>query len=404
MYDLIVVGAGPAGSRVAARMAAAGWSVLLLEEHGTPGAPVHCTGIVGEDCMSQYGVPSHLVWNTLDRFHVVAPDGTRCNVPARGSTYVLDRHGLDVWLAASAQQAGAQLATGARALHIENQADHVQVVVRYAGHDIVSHRARVGVVACGAMSDLPLRAGLGAPEAWYRTLQAEAGCQRAEGADVYLGRQFTSGSFAWVVQAGPSQAKIGLITPHHAREGYARLVDRAGLGPSPVRPRHRRMPLGAVSRSVSGRIAAVGDAAGQLKTTTGGGIYFALLCADLLAGALLKTRAGEEATALQAYERSWKARLGPELAGGMVARRAMERLSDDDLNRLVRLCRRDDVQTLMARHWHFDFHGQAMLAMASTPVVRHLRGEASFSQGWQHLLRLASRLARPGLAQSIEVR
>ncbi|HEY3997739.1 MAG TPA: NAD(P)/FAD-dependent oxidoreductase [Candidatus Xenobia bacterium] len=387
MYDLLVVGAGPAGSRTAALMAAAGHSVALLEEHAAAGEPVHCTGIVGEDCMQRYALPPALVRKLLPHFEVIAPDGTVCPLP--GSVYVLDRAGLDRLLAERARHAGAELHTGCRALQVQERADRVSVEVRRAD-GVEWLEARHVVLACGAMSTLPRRSGLAEPEAWYRSVQSEWETPPPTTARVLLGSAFSQGAFAWTVPLGPTSIKMGLLSPTSVRQGYHRLTD--GLPGRPLgRAEWRRMPMGLVSRSVRGRVAAVGDAAGQVKTTTGGGIYYALRCADLLAQALLAGR-------LDRYEPSWRELVGRDLHSGRLARRLLERLDDAEMNRLVRLCRRDEVQGLLANHWHFDFHQGILRALATAPGLRRLAAETCTTHGFQHLLKVTDRLRLvPGL-------
>jgi flavin-dependent dehydrogenase len=81
LFDLVVVGSGPAGSRLAARVAEAGLRTLLVEEHEQVGLPVHCTGIVGEEMLRRYTVPDPVRAACLDRFDVISPAGRRARLP-----------------------------------------------------------------------------------------------------------------------------------------------------------------------------------------------------------------------------------------------------------------------------------------------------------------------------------
>ena len=112
--DVVVIGAGPSGSRSAERLAALGHRVVLLERDPEVGLPVHCTGIVSCECFERYELPDDLIIRSISSFVLRSPSGRGVNV-RRSSTqaYVLDRIGLDRMLAQRAVDAGASLFTSA---------------------------------------------------------------------------------------------------------------------------------------------------------------------------------------------------------------------------------------------------------------------------------------------------
>ena len=109
----------------------------------------------------------------------------------------------------------------------------------------------------------------------------------------------------------------------------------------------------------------VGDAAGQVKPTTGGGIYYGLLCADIAVDVLDRAIAGNDcsARALSEYERRWKKLLARELRIDRWARRAFERLSDRRMERLFRMVQEGKAteSLLNAPDFSFDWHSRLIL-------------------------------------------
>ena len=97
------------------------------------------------------------------------------------------------------------------------------------------------------------------------------------------------------------------------------------------------MPLRPLRKTYSNRVLVVGDAAGQVKPTTGGGIFYSLMASEIASGAL--DRALEEdklsANRLGAYQREWKALLSNELEVGYSARRVFEYLGDSHISSLI---------------------------------------------------------------------
>jgi flavin-dependent dehydrogenase len=112
----------------------------------------------------------------------------------------------------------------------------------------------------------------------------------------------------------------------------------------------------------------VGDAAGQVKPTTGGGIYYGLLCADIAVDVLDRAMAGGDlsARALSEYEKRWKKLLARELRIGRWARRGFERLSDRRMERMFRMVQdsRATDSLLNAPDFSFDWHSRLILRAA----------------------------------------
>jgi digeranylgeranylglycerophospholipid reductase len=134
------------------------------------------------------------------------------------------------------------------------------------------------------------------------------------------------------------------------------------------------LPLAPVTRTWSRRVLAVGDAAGLVKATTGGGIYFGLLsgriAAEVLSGALRDDRLA--GTHLREYERRWRARLWPEIRAGLAFRAIASRLSDRTIDRVVELARVDGIVPLLKQTADFNWHGAAARSLLRHPSFRRI--------------------------------
>ena len=180
--------------------------------------------------------------------------------------------------------------------------------------------------------------------------------------------------------------KIGVSATSGSRAAFrafiASLRETGSLGPEPVTARGWMIPIGALPKTSGERVLAVGDAAGQTKPTTGGGLYYGLLCArlaaEVLGAALRSDRLG--AGGLAEYERRWRAVLGRELGSAQRFRRIYERLSDADIDRLFEFAAQDGIMRMLEEHANFDWHRRMLVQVAlrfplSRLLVRALRGE-----------------------------
>ena len=128
-------------------------------------------------------------------------------------------------------------------------------------------------------------------------------------------------------------------------------------GPAPE-IRTSVLPLGFLSKSYADRVVVVGEAAGHLKTTTCGGIYYGMLtgeiAADVIASGLEQDRL--DSVTLRAYETRWRDLLQDEIETGLKLRRSFKLMSDWGIERLMSLARREGIASLIREKANFDWH------------------------------------------------
>ena len=379
MHDVTIVGGGPGGLRTAANLAAAGHSVNLIEEHSSFGDPVHCTGVLAEDAFAELGLPRSVVLNPLStaRFH--SPSGLDiCYTSPSTEAVVIDRVAFDQHLAARARHAGATLINGARATAVTVDASHVRVTVA-GGSEL---RSRAVVLACGASYRFQRELGLGAPAVHLASAQLEVPATRDGDVQVYFGSTLAPRGFAWAVpvtRPSGSHVRLGVMSEGNAAEHFRRLVDRVGPSWGVVpqdtgEPRRRMLPLTTIRRTYGDRVMAVGDAAGLVKPTTGGGIYYSLisaaLAAEVLDGALRKDDL--RASALAPYEAAWRGRLSTEFRAQLALRLLAQRLPDRAIDALWEVARTDGVMPIVRQTARFNRHRDLIVALFRHPGARRV--------------------------------
>jgi digeranylgeranylglycerophospholipid reductase len=354
--DVVVVGAGPGGAEAARAAAAQGLRTLLLEEHHAVGLPSHCTGKLSRHAFREFDLPRSLAVNTLSAAVFHSPGGVAVRVrrPSADS-YVVDRVVFDQWLVDRASRAGAQLMTGVRVTHAARDAcGRLRVRGDYAGAGgrmPFEADARVVIDAEGAAPRLPAALGINPVRAYAHGLQYEmrgVGGLEPDTPEMFFGRNIAPGFFAWLLPLGGGRARAGVAvdpaqTPHAPVRYLERLlgshpaVRRRVAGAEIVRKVGGRIPmLGARAPAARHGMLVVGDAAGQVKATSGGGIYFAMLAGRLAGRAAARYAAGDRRAA-RCYERGWRRAFGGEVAFTALGRRMINRLADRDLDLVMRV-------------------------------------------------------------------
>ena len=196
----------------------------------------------------------------------------------------------------------------------------------------------------------------------------------------------SSDLFAWavpVVRGHRTFARVGLMCDRDVREHFDRFLARIGprwktgspacLGGG-LTPRIKMLPLGPIARTYAARVLAVGDAAGLVKATTGGGIYYSLLSGTIAAETLTEAfRQGDLSEAsLAVYEERWRALLGDEFSAQMSLRRIANRLTDEEIDGLFELARTDGIMPLVRKTARFNKHRELIVSLLNHPPARRV--------------------------------
>jgi geranylgeranyl reductase family protein len=381
VYDVLVVGGGPAGLYAADRLARAGRSVALFEEHPQIGLPVHCTGLLASEAFARFALPREavLVEHRATRFRSSSRDELSYSVTPP-ETVVVDRSRFDQGLAAQALAAGARLFAGARVVRIQRHRGGVAIRLAGTGPTPQVVRGKLLILATGATYYLHKELDLDLPGRFVQTAQVEADFVEATEVEVYFGNSIAPGSFAWIVpftRHDRCRARIGLMSDKDAERHLLRFLQSPSVAPrlqgdEPERFRRRPIPLAPLARTFSERVLVVGDAAGLTKPTTGGGIYYSLLSAELAATVAHQALEARDFSArfLSQYQQAWQGRLGGELRWGSWFRRHAERLTDAQIGEAFQLAAGVTLDRLIRERASFNWHSGLIQALAKDRQVR----------------------------------
>jgi geranylgeranyl reductase family protein len=370
VWDVIVVGGGPVGSYCAAELARAGFEVLLLEEHEQVGEPVHCTGIIGVEAYRRFPLPADCIQSRFRAARFFSPRGIHFDVESQHEQAVaVDRAAFDRALARDAQRAGVKLLLNAMGHSLQPREDGVRLDISNSGgpSQVVG---KMCILATGVAARPANHSGLGEMCRFVYAARADVKLAKLETIEVHFGRKLAPGGFAWAVPLGDSRARVGLLSTRpaeHYLDVFLDSLERQGrLREIEAMVRCRPIPCSPRRPSFAQRVLAVGDAAGQVKTTTGGGIFYGLLGAQAASQAVRQafSRGEFRAGALSSYEREWMGRIGFELSTGLLFRRIGCALSDWQIDEIFRAIKRTGLNRKLAPYVSFDWHaGATMLAL-----------------------------------------
>jgi digeranylgeranylglycerophospholipid reductase len=378
LFDTVVIGAGPVGSYAAHQLAGCGYKVAVLEEHERIGEPMQCSGIIGVECFERFQLSTESVLRKANSAKFFSSSGKIIRLQSeKPQAYIIDRSAFDRQLADAAMAKGARYFTSRRAGDIAITADRV-IISTDTGETFESHTA---IIASGFYSKLAQKLGLEKVSDFITGAQAEVTTKETgapEEIEVYLDQSLAPGFFAWLVPTAPQRALAGLFsrkTPRkHLQRFLKQLYDQGRIVSSEVNIMHGGIPLKPLGKTYCKRMILAGDVAGQVKPTTGGGVYYGMICAQLAADTLKTALTENEFSErfMSSYQKAWQKEIGRELRDGYIARRIYEKCSNHLIDNLFDLSLKKGLHEIInqSSDISFDWHSKAFFEIIKQAVPR----------------------------------
>ncbi|MCS7141442.1 MAG: NAD(P)/FAD-dependent oxidoreductase [Candidatus Nitrosocaldus sp.] len=398
MYDAIVMGGSIAGLLAAREIARRRCSVLVLEEDAEIGTPEHCGGLVSRSALRSLAIDEYTVLSRVRHATITVRDVSIEMDAERQDVIAVDRRALDKYVARQASRDGADVMLMCRARSFAVHGDHVRVDT---SRGVMECRVLVDARGCA----VPASSGRGfLPSAQYE-IDSAAWIEDGR-VEVHIDQEMYPGFFAWVIPSGSGRGRVGVagkgINVASRIEGFIATREMAGYANGDVGSSssnsssnssssngnccsdhnmiHRSDGRG--SRCVTlrkvfapiwvdgprrpfvrdGRVVIVGDAAGQAKPTTAGGIYTSGMGGVLAGTAIAEALTSSNLAMLSRYEDEWLNMFGREFERMLMLRRLFERLDNRAIGRIL-LSVGSYVMDEVSASGDFDFHSSALARM-----------------------------------------
>ncbi len=386
--DIIVVGGGPCGSFAAYNLAKNGVNVKIFEEHNEIGVPCHCAGhlsIKGLKDLGLYPLPEPIVENVFRGATFHSPKGQDFSIRLSSPvTCTVNRALFDRHIADMAKKAGAHYHLGSRVASLAIENKYVTGVNIEKNGEQEYFQCKIVVDAEGISSRLLRQAGLKTLDHSMVVNAVEAEVENVENVetdmvDVFLSTDVALGFYAWLIPKGEGKGKIGLST----RSGSPRdLLHKLMYGhpAASEKLRHARVlqtffhPVtlgGNIPRTYTDAFLVAGDAASQVKPTTGGGVIFGMNSARISAEVACEALQRNDVSSafLSQYQKRWEATFGLDMWFMLKMRKTLDAMSDEAFDRLIRLCRTVRLDKTLKDVGDIDFQGRSLLQIMWSPRI-----------------------------------
>ena len=353
-FDAVVAGGSVAGLLCAREVASGGNTVLVIEEDYEIGTPEHCGGLVSTRGLEKLGViPFGKTFDhIIDSAVIYAPNGNNFTINSKKQKVAeISRRELDKQIAHQAQKNGAviRVKTSFQELTEEgvrtNEGEiKCKIFVDARGISSLIHKDREGVLS-SAQYEIYAN--------WIKKGKVE----------VFFDQEKYPGFFAWIIPSGEGKGKVGVAGKGiKVTEILEEFLEKKG-DYSIIRKIFAPIWIkGPIKKFVENKTVIVGDAAGQAKPTTSGGIYTSGMGGILAGKAISRFLKSNKNSDLEEYQKLWVNQFGEEFEKQLWARKILERIDNNTINKLFDLITPEIIKEISEKD-DFDFHAGSIVKL-----------------------------------------
>ena len=353
-YDVVIAGGSISGLMSAREVAKKGYSVLVIEEGFEIGTPDHCGGLVSKSALYDLGIePTQKTFDSMINSALIfSPNGKRVEIDSKNQqVVVVNRRELDKQVARQAQQSGAEIRV--KTSFQEKTKCGVRTSVGEIGCKILVDCRGVGALINNQRDGILLSAQYEVYADWITDGKVE----------VYFDQIKYPGFFAWIIPSGNGVGKVGIagreINVSNAMEQLLRSKGKYSIIRKIFAPIWIKGPI---KDFVSRDAVIVGDAAGQAKPTTAGGIYSCGMGGLFAGNAIIKYLETNEYSQLQHYQKFWHDKFGKEFEKQRLARKILEKVDNKTVDMVFDTITPEITSEISSKD-DFDFHATSIVKL-----------------------------------------
>jgi geranylgeranyl reductase family protein len=353
-YDVVVGGGSVAGLLSAREIASKGFSVLVIEEDYEIGTPEHCGGLVSIAGLEELGiVPFRKTFDhIIESAEITSPNGKSFTINSKKQKVIeISRRELDKQIAFQAQKNGAEIKVRTSFQEITDSGIRTneenidcKIFVDARGVSSLIHKDRTGILSS---AQYEIYAD------WIKKGKVE----------VIFDQEKYPGFFAWIIPSNEGKGKVGVAGKGiNVSETLDKILKERGKF-STIRKIFAPIWVkGPIEKFIDGKTVIVGDAAGQAKPTTAGGIYTSGMGGVYAGQAISKFLETNEISDLQEYQKKWTNRFGKEFEKQIIARKILQRIDNQTINKLFESITPEITNEISDKE-DFDFHTSSIIRL-----------------------------------------
>ncbi|MGZ7116831.1 MAG: geranylgeranyl reductase family protein [Methanobacterium sp.] len=369
-YDVAVIGAGPIGSTFARYVAEKGLNVAIFEKKKEVGVPLQCAGLLGKKIKEVNVLPDEVIISKLNGAYLHSPSDMMLNVyKEEPVAYVLDRVAYDKYLSKLAVEKGAKLFLNHRVENIDVEKGEI-----YLKDKKITAKVIVGTDGHSSLVSKKFNGKPSSIHAAQFLMDTGNDCFSENLVHLYVDSKISPG-FIWIIPISKRTARVGLFYDTEYKELNNILKDFACnnefLKDSKILKKyHGKIPVyNYKNKIVKGRAILIGDAASQIKPTTGGGLVIGFICAKMAAEDVVEAIKSDDISLLNNYQKRYKKKFENELKMQLKVQKTFESLTNSDLDSMFAKLKEKGAEKIISKYGDIDSQSPLVKEMLKTGML-----------------------------------
>jgi geranylgeranyl reductase family protein len=379
-YDTIIVGGGPIGGYVSEKIAEKNYNIAVFEKNKKIGQTVNCAGLITPRVFDILNISQkNIVQNQIKGANIHSPSNHVLSVGGdRVHALVIDRSIFDKQIMQRSERKGTKVFIDNNVESIQRKNGYIEIKTSKK----LDFKTRLLIGADGPFSTVRDRLVFPEPKEYLKGIGCELSGVKLDPdfVEIFVGNQIAPGFFAWIIPINEdgTNARVGLCasqknthSPKFYLSNFLKNKHTKVFFEKTKITKHTGgvIPLGVLNRTFDNNIMLVGDAAAQVKPTSGGGIFPGLFCADICSSVAIQALEKNDFSSqfLKSYHKTLMKDVGKELVRGMRFRYIFKNLNDKQMDKYVKMFQNQKIVDAINRYGDIDYPSKLM-----KPLIKKL--------------------------------
>ena len=374
-FDVIVIGCGPAGAQAAKNISKNGKSVLVLDHRKEIGNKL-CTGIVGSELINHYPEAKNFIYYEANSAKIFNDSNHIIDVKKdETQALVIDRIKFIQSIIQEAVDYGSILKKERLVTSVKIDEEGVHIKSRFKGK-VENYFSKLLIVASGFNSKIAKSLGFDLSNNYIYGYQTKISNLNLKEVNVFTGGSLPKGHFGWLVPTSKNKGLCGILGKSKLKNNGKDFLNEMQSNYNfnvEEKTKVWGIPIQPVKKNYSERCLLIGDVAGQVKPTTGGGIYYAMKSSDIASEIVIDALNNNifSEKKLSIYSKKWNQIFKNELRIGLFARQFYESLNNNDI---VKILNHVKDSELISSDINFDWHSRIIMMAFKTKIRSYIKG------------------------------
>jgi len=345
-----IIGGGPAGLFTAYNLLKRGVDVRVYEKDLELGFPLHCTGIVSNKTIKTFEIPEELTTNKLYGVKIIIGNRVYEASSSTPKAFIIDRAGFENNLGYKILDLGGEIILGKK-YNYRNYKNNLAPAINASG--VASYiSSNIGRTLPALQIDIKIGDGKGGIE--------------MENGIVYLliDKNINPDYFFWIINAG-GYIRVGTASKKSLRKGIYNVIEKISKNYTVLDRYFGLIILDGPMKKFYDKtlnMIYIGDSAGQVKPTTGGGLYYIGIASKILAKLLSENQ--------YEYSNHFYKEIGKEIMYQKLLRKIFEELSNDNIIDILDILSKKEIFNILLNYGDMDYHASTLINILDYDILK----------------------------------